>query len=203
MTTSAWESAEGALAYAFLVFSECETPNSYNAVRRAFGSIESSGGRRRAIEAAAEIYFGASWPIPVIKNRFKELMTAFENASRRRDEIAHGITTSISVDNKNKGAFLFPPGYNTQRTHAYFHMPGEETTYMSEKFRYTSQDIRTFRLKFSDLAQKTINYVPKIKKMHGVPAMLWGDNLKTQGMSDERLMDFCKQNGLKLEDLSP
>jgi len=130
-------------------------------------------------------------------------MTAFEDASRRRDDIAHGIATAIKIDNKSYGAFLFPPSYNTQRTYPYFiNAPGVRA-YMAEKFRYTAEDIRGFRLKFSELTEKTVKYVPKIKKIERVPAMLWGAALKSQGQSDDAIADFCKRNGLTLEDLYP
>jgi hypothetical protein len=122
---SAWERADNTIAHIFLILSECETANSYNAVRRAFGSIESSSGRRRALEASAEIYFGHFWAEKYkVKRRISELMTAFEAGSRRRDEIAHGCATFIVSNDKPLGAFLFPPRYNTQRTHAF---PKSET----------------------------------------------------------------------------
>ena len=65
---SQWETAEVMLVDLFLTMCECENSNSYNPVRRAFGSFESSGGRRKALEEAAEVYFGQYWTDPAPAN---------------------------------------------------------------------------------------------------------------------------------------
>jgi hypothetical protein len=84
---SNWELMEEKLAELYLALAGA--PN--DPVRRAFGSIESNSGRRKAIEAAAEAYFGRYWEDDEVRRAFRVLIKAVEWAAKRRDDIAHGI----------------------------------------------------------------------------------------------------------------
>jgi hypothetical protein len=191
---SGWETAEIILANIFLIMSECETQNSYNAVRRAFGSIESSAGRRKALEATAEIYFGHAWTNQLVKKTFGD-------ASRRRDEIAHGVVIPIAINSEPMGSFLFPPEYNTQRTHAYMNNLIDPLAFMRGKYRYTAPQIMEIGAKFSALRLRLLNYVFKIKKVNGSPAQLWYYQIKDQ--PQETIDAFCHQYQVAWSELIP
>lgn len=165
-----WENAECALASLFQVMSNVTAQNAYQAVLRAFGSIESSAGRRRALEAAAEIYFGQYWSDPVVRKPFKDLMSAFEKASARRDDFAHGMAYSVIVDNDDKGAFLFPSNYNTGRTHAWMTAGIDPFAFIKAKYRYTSAEILWYADGFGKLWQAVGQYIEDVRIINGMPA---------------------------------
>ena len=87
---SQWEMLEQRLANLFLIVCECPD-SSANPVRRAYGAIENGTLRRQALEQAARVYFGKSWDIPIVERSFKRMIEAVSLASKRRDDIAHGI----------------------------------------------------------------------------------------------------------------
>jgi hypothetical protein len=94
------ELADQALSELFVTMTECTTSVTYNVVRRAYGSIESNSGRRNAIMAAAEVYFGAYWDNKFVRQFLVDIINAVQWASRRRDDIAHGIIwAGIKIDN--------------------------------------------------------------------------------------------------------
>ena len=67
-----WENLEANLAALFMMFVQCKAEtNTYKAVSRAYGSIESSAGRRKALAAAANVYFGKDWQ----KRKFNPLLS--------------------------------------------------------------------------------------------------------------------------------
>jgi hypothetical protein len=96
LALSQWETAESVLVDLFIMLCDLDNANSYTAIRRAFGTLESSGGRRKALEEAAEVYFGHYWGDPATKP-FKKLLSTFERASGRRNDIAHGRAHHLTV----------------------------------------------------------------------------------------------------------
>ncbi|WP_158756230.1 hypothetical protein [Dyella sp. S184] len=160
------------MAMLFQVMSRAETANAHNAVRRAFGSIESSAGRRRALEAAAEIYFAQEWENPVVRKPFKSLMLAFEEGSKRRDEIAHGMAYGVTFNSTPMGCFLFPAEYNTQRTTPWMGNADDPFAFSRAKYRYTSTMIHGLASKFGELWHKVIEYTPTIRMVNGTPAVI-------------------------------
>ena len=64
---SAWERADQELAELFGILIECTDSKSYAAVKRAYGAIENSTLRRKAVEAAAEVYFSPYWESKAVK----------------------------------------------------------------------------------------------------------------------------------------
>lgn len=165
-----WEQAECALATLFYVVSNATEANALNAVRRAFGAIESSAGRRRAIRAAAEIYFSHEWTNPIVSGPFNALIRAFDNGSARRDEIAHGTAYGLQTDGVELGAFLYPAEYNTQRTHAWMGPHEDPFSLTKATYRYTSRNILDYAFKFSELRNKVWEYIASIRKIDGIPA---------------------------------
>ena len=83
---TSWELMEEELATLYLTLVGA-TKASNDPVRRAFGSIESNSSRRKAIEAAAEAYFGQNWENRKIKRAFLYVTDAVGWASKRRDDI--------------------------------------------------------------------------------------------------------------------
>ena len=154
---SHWEQADQALADLFVRVTEISGPITISAVRRAYGSIESNTGRRNAVLAAGEIYFGAYWNNKHIKQSLVDIINAVQWGSKRRDDIAHGIIWGlITVAGVGYGAFLMPPEYNTGRTHASVVDEPDPLRFTKTKYRYTSKDIWSVAEKFMIL-RKTIN----------------------------------------------
>jgi hypothetical protein len=165
---SKWEETDQAMALLFMLMTECPTAQSYNAVRRAYGSIESNSGRRGAVEAAAEVYFGPYWANKYVKASLTDITTVVGLASKRRDDIAHGIIWGkIILDGKNYRSFLMPPEYNTGRTHAFWPDTPDPLRLMRAKYRYTASDIAACQNKFRDLRNEIIEYTQLIKREDG------------------------------------
>jgi len=157
---SAWEEAEGALADLFCFVTRATSDAaSYRAVYRAYGAIHTSAGRREAITAAAEVHFSPYWD--KIKKSFTGVLDAVGQASKRRDDIAHGVVRSYVVNNEDFGAFLTPPEYNQGRTHA--QMQGSEPLdFLRARYRYTSADIMGIAAKFRKLHFAVRDYSFKV-----------------------------------------
>jgi hypothetical protein len=157
---SQWEMLEQNLANLFLVV--CECPNhSANPVRRAFGAIENGTLRRAAIREAAMCHFGQHWDIPAVQKSFGALIEAVSFASKRRDDIAHGIVQQIGLDRIDYGAFLFPQYYNSARTKPYIVVgdgPPTPPDFRFMDYRFTSSDILEFEKRFGDLKQVVVQF---------------------------------------------
>lgn len=158
---SNWEMMEENLAQLYLALASAPS----DPVRRAFGSIESNTGRRKAIEAAAEAYFGRYWEDDEVRRAFRLVVKAVEWAAKRRDDIAHGIVLGQQIDDVHFGVFLFPPDYNTSRTHLYADTgAGDPLAHTMTKYRFTSDQIRAFAVKFTELRHAVEQYAGHIMK---------------------------------------
>jgi hypothetical protein len=157
---SAWEEAEGELANLFCYVTRATADAvSYRAVYRAYGTIHTSTGRREAITAAAEIHFGPNWD--KVRKSFTGVLEAVGHASKRRDDIAHGVVRSYAVQYEDFGAFLTPPEYNQGRTHA-VSQGGEPLDFLRARYRYTSADIMGIASKFEKLHSAVVSYSFKV-----------------------------------------
>ncbi len=166
---SAWESVESALATLYVILCDGET-GPYKALARTFGSITSSGSRRNAIKAAAEIYFGPHWDIPKVKKRLTHMLDSIGEASQRRDEIAHGQAYGVTIDNKSHGYFLFASDYISSRNHAFPQVNSDDPlSFFTAKYRYSAVDILEFEIKFNSLREAVWQYLVSIKKINGTP----------------------------------
>ena len=170
---SAWEGAESALATLYVILCDGETGH-YKALARTFGSITSSSSRREAIKAAAEIYFGQYWAVPKVKKRLTRMLESIGEASRRRDEIAHGQAYGVTVDNKSYGYFLSASEYISSRNHAFPQVnSGDPLSFSTAKYRYSAVDILEFELKFNALRDAVWQYLISIKKSTERRAKWW------------------------------
>jgi hypothetical protein len=160
---SNWEKADQELAGLFSVLTNCtDEPISATTIRRAYGAIESNSGRRKAVEAVAEVFFGNYWDEPLIRQSVTDIITAVQRASRLRDDIAHGIVwEDIVIGEQDYGAFHMPPQYNTGRTHA-FRQDDGDLGLLRAKYRYTDEDILTFGKKFVELRDTLRTYLISI-----------------------------------------
>ena len=100
-TLSVWESVEEAFAQILCAFIHT---NPMNAAARVYGSIISPGGRRDALNAAAEPFFHWHNVKPEHRAEYAALMKHFQPAIGRRNDVAHGVVISVG----NRGHFLLP-----------------------------------------------------------------------------------------------
>jgi hypothetical protein len=176
-----WERADQEMAGIFIVMTGTDVASTGDAelitaatianaaIRRAFGAIHTSTGRRDAITSAAEIHFGALWDNKEVKKSWMNLYTAIGRASILRDDLAHGIIWGkISLNGIVYGAFLMPPEYNSDRTHAFIKDEDDPLGFMRAKYRYTKANIETVSQKFATLREALNNYANVVTKRKGV-----------------------------------
>lgn len=166
VSLSAWEALEDCFALMFDMF--MGAGSSSPAALRVYGSIISAGGRRDALNEAANIFF-PMWLLVKDKEsdyeKYKKLVNHFGNASGRRNDIGHGIVINVRVVGKEQvGYFLIPPKYNSNRNKGTY---GDEDTdkwaYFTGDYRYTAANIADFTMKFSILEACVNEYVKAIK----------------------------------------
>lgn len=157
-----FEKLEQRLANLFVALCEGRL-DSASPIRRAYGAIENSTLRRAAIEHAAEVHFGQAWEVDKIRKSFLRLLECVSFASRRRDDIAHGIVQHIRVDSTDYGSFLFPPYYNSARTSPYVLGDGPPNFGLSD-FRYTSAQINEFERRFGQLKTVARDWLPLMSR---------------------------------------
>jgi hypothetical protein len=163
---SAWETVEEALATLCMIFSGLREDADKNAAfRRLFGSIESSGNRRNAIKAAAEVYFWKRDDDDVMWDKLDDLLENVGKASRRRDDIAHGVVNEFRTGESSAGCFLLPSRYNSGRNKPFAHRSGvssPETGFpfyiLTGDYRYNSSDIISMISKFEHLLQAVMKH---------------------------------------------
>ena len=147
---TAWEHAESSFAHLFGTIIR-PTRNSY-AARRAYGSITSSLGRRQMLEAVGAVFF-RNFPNVEAQDNMKVLLMHYNDASARRNELAHGI---IGSDRDDDGGFL-----------GYFVVP---STWTSKKraldsaisYRYSCKEIHEKKNSFNELGGRAIAVADQI-----------------------------------------
>ncbi|MBR1272213.1 hypothetical protein JQ629_32545 [Bradyrhizobium sp. AUGA SZCCT0222] len=154
----------------FLVLTE--TPNmSYSPVKRAFGRVESGGTRRNMILSAAEAYFGQHWEDKNVRLSFSRILEAISYASKRRDDIAHGIAEQHIIDGRHTGWFLYPANYNTERTKPWLRASDDDDDlfFTFTDYRFTASDIQEFAKRFRELELAVFKQTGLLpKSAHGV-----------------------------------
>ena len=169
MALSQWETLENEMFNLYLIFCESDNPATINALRRAFGTIESSDGRRKALAEAASVYFGDhNYPNGIAKP-YRLLFESHKKASDRRNEIAHGVVYNVMINNEIKGNFLFPASYNSGRNSPYINSSIGESggQFKTEMYRYTSSQIYTIARKFGELTAFTTKCFSAAGKIEG------------------------------------
>lgn len=135
---SGWEYVEGVFAE---IYGQLIRPGrtSYASLR-AFGSLESARSRRGLITQASAVFF-TFFPNKVLQPRLKSLLGTYQEASARRNEIAHG-----QVFNEVNGIAGYVLTANTWGS------KGRAAKKIKAQYAYSSDQIDTLRLKFFDLA---------------------------------------------------
>lgn len=155
---SEWELVEMLLGRLFGVLVESET----RAAARAYGTIANVNGRRDALLFAGEVYFAE----PSRKPHHADLLGILKHyaeASGRRNDIAHGLTTEmIDEQGVSHGFFHVPPEYSSRKSDTLLREPGSGLRLVSDlsmSHAYLERDIRAFAEKFGrlqDLVQELL-----------------------------------------------
>jgi hypothetical protein len=195
-TLSQWEQADQELAGLFSVLSVVGDVFAVEAegVSRAYGAIESNSGRRKAVEAVAEVFFGNYWDDKPVRQSLIDIIEAVRRASRLRDDIAHGIVrTGLGMDHVDYGYFHMPPRYNTGRSYAFKREEDGPLAYLRAKYRYTTSDIVLFGRKFIELRDTIHAYlISVIRKEDGTVPLI--DALVASGKIKQRARWYGPQN---------
>jgi hypothetical protein len=148
---STWELLEMAAVDLFVLFVQSYSP----AAKRAYGSIISASGRRDTILAAAETCFLIHKVTEADALKIRRFVEHWAVASGRRNDIAHGVVTRVSIGEKERGHFLRPADYNTNKNRATgWFTPfneNDEFWFMHGDYRYTKNDIEHFTARFGEL----------------------------------------------------
>lgn len=159
---SAWEQIDTMLAKMFGLFVESDS----QAAERAYGAIASNSGRMEALRQATGIFASKQrekFHLPDFNLIIKHVC----DASGRRNEIAHGIVTSIKIDNNECGFFLTPAPYNSRKTDAKTYdwwrqaaekNPDNPFMVFGFDYRYTSADVDHFTNLFQELNKQVSGF---------------------------------------------
>jgi len=160
---SSWEALEATLCTLFIILTGAsELPAVNSTIRRAYGAFGFNSGRRQAVRFAAEVYFGSHWPSA--KTELNKLLKHVENASQRRDDMAHGYVAGFKTGETDHGAFLIPPEYNSRMTYAFSQGDRDTFSLARAKYRFTSNDIKRYSDQFDQLRQQILDYAVRMKK---------------------------------------
>jgi hypothetical protein len=139
----AWEMAE--VSYSYL-FNTLVRPKSTSiAIRRSYGSIASAKGRSSMVEAAAEAFFHA-FPNKTLEAETQEFITLYNDASGRRNDIAHGVIYTALAP--LTGYYLEANDYNNKRSitrQSPYAYTGTQVIKIAKDFTRLRMDVEAFR----------------------------------------------------------
>lgn len=162
---------EFARLFADLVHSNSE------AAFRAYGCIMSPTTKREMLENAAEIYFfhsvGHSISYDDELKTFRGLMSHYQQAAARRNEIAHGTVIAFMLSgptSRDFHHFLVPTMYSARRTYAattyqYIHTD-DMTCYRRAKYQYVAANVEHFQTRFRQLHSWVVEYRDYLDKQY-------------------------------------
>jgi hypothetical protein len=161
-----WEKLEVFLAHLFDTLVEARTA----AAMRAYGTIQGTQGRRQAIEAAASSFF--RFPSdPLIVDIFT-LANAYFSASTYRNNIAHGITISMTSEVNGlpigERHYLVPPPYNTRKWPLVWTRAGD-IRILEIAYVYRAKDIKHCEVRFEQLATEAEFLTQELKAIDSIP----------------------------------
>lgn len=169
MALSQWETLETLLSGLFALVTEARESQ---AAQRAYGSIISSSGRCEALRAAGDVFFNDRVKNSVGWEVFGELVNNVRDAASRRNEIAHGVATTLPG---GKGAFLVPADYATKKVKA--RSSADEDHLSLRAYGYTSKDILFMKDKFRDFTKLITEYQTQLFHLYHPE----GDRAKSAG----------------------
>lgn len=155
---SAWEQGEMMLAKLFGLLVEGDT----DAAERAYGTLPGSRGRKDMILEAGVIYtqrHGHAFPM----DELRLLMSHYDSASGRRSDIAHGMVMGINTGDVQRGFFLVPAVYRSQKNEPktldfWMKVQAQQAenpfAVFGFRYRYTHTDIHRFADLFGEFFQQ-------------------------------------------------
>lgn len=178
---SQWETLENNIFNLYIIFCEVNNVTSIQAIRRSFGTFDSSSGRRKAIIEAAKVYFNEDVYQKGAAQPYREFFARHISASDLRNDIAHGVAYGFTVDSEEKGNFLFPTQYNTGRNNnSWSTVYDGSDAFSSEKYRYNSKTIYEIARKFGELTEFSFRLMTVAQKINGIPKIVLADMIKNQ-----------------------
>lgn len=152
-----WENTEFSFAKIYgLLFG-----NNSAAAERSYGVVTSTKTKKEMLKQAALFFAdtrGDSFPT----EDFSRLLEYYDQASARRNDIAHGVVMSISLDSETQGYFLVPSSYiskaNEARDAKFWKRVSEVSSadpfaVFGQKYRFSNHDIERITTMFQLLSQ--------------------------------------------------
>lgn len=161
-----WEHAESALARLFQVFCESQSV----AACRAYGVIEGPFVRAQTLQLAAETFFSVpSRADELDKADLKALRTAYSDASRYRNNIAHGMTVGFRLreDGAFLGYFLTPPSYASKKV-GNLNTSGSLPWFLTYNYYYTASNIMHYTNRFEEILKEAVRLAHHLNDKHGI-----------------------------------
>jgi hypothetical protein len=204
---SQWETVDQDLSDLFLVFvSEPDSSKfTVHALRRAYGSIISTAGRRTTIRMAADVYF------PPWRTNNKDELDGLKNilkvgswAAELRDDLAHGVGVENierrirengpeTLQTGQFGSFLMPPEYNSGRTLTHSQDGDHPADIWKARYCYNDDDINNIKWKFYHFGVEIRKYAefvtPYVKTMRTIARDTEGLFAKIKAASTSRDAD--------------
>ena len=159
----AWEHAESALTRLFQVF--CESTSI--AACRAYGVIESPFTKAQTLRQTAEAFFGRrDLSDSEDYADAKSLIAAYENGSKYRNNIAHGMTVGHHLaDNSHSGYFLCPPSYTSKKVKRH---ATTEVYLLGAEYFYTARDVLHYTERFRVILAEAMRIASNLNEKHSV-----------------------------------
>ena len=163
MALSTWEWIETAFAKMFGLFVEGESI----AAERVYGTIIANPGKQEILRHAVEI-FAERQKTEFPMRDFNLLLNHFKEGSSVRNEIAHGIVQSFTINDDQRGFFLTPAPHNSRKTEAITpawlikyaqQQPASPFKIFGYDYRYTSTDIENFSMLFKELSKQASGFL--------------------------------------------
>ena len=164
LALSAWGNVEENLCILFGDLMSNRAPACGFMAMRVYGSVNSSLVRRDMILAAAEVYFGFNWKWDDIQNPIKSLLGAVNEASMRRDDLAHGQAIEHFYSDELLGFFWVSTSYKHTRNELKRHAPYNDVIPSDiRRYRYNGDDMTTLTSKLSELSAFILAYCDNIR----------------------------------------
>jgi hypothetical protein len=141
-----------------------------SSARVAFGTIASFEMRRQMVEAAAQITLAEH---AQLLTDLKTALSEAGNLSARRNDIAHGMVTDHSSNEKNLGHYLEPSWANSKKIGPLVSLkkgPKHPSPFEQQAYAYTAAQIGGYAHHFSACASKLVLLHNKIVEMLAPPS---------------------------------
>jgi hypothetical protein len=137
-----WEHAEEAFAGLFATFMEAD----FFTASRVYGALSGLPLKITVLQEATRASFRKRNVDAEHQESWGRLVTHYQAAANRRNEIAHGQVVNV----RGHGRFLMPRDNNPRKTHPDEPTDGRNPDQLG-KYRYTSADLKLLEGKFSEL----------------------------------------------------